>query len=177
MGRNELCRCGSGRKNKRCCGVRRGPSDADLAKAFLSSASGVAARRLIWLSTAELRDLFDEMIDLPARHLSLQMPLPRLSSPDLDVLRAAVDVQDADAAYEYLDTVLALLDTPERRAPLARAALALAESGEIDDDLADTVVVDLGSASTAFMRSSLLHAVAVSVGAHRTPSGLLVASR
>ena len=34
-GRNARCRCGSGRKVKRCCGVRRGPSEAELAKAWL----------------------------------------------------------------------------------------------------------------------------------------------
>src|SRR5215211_7617635 len=32
QGRNERCQCGSGRKVKRCCGVRRGPSEAVLAK-------------------------------------------------------------------------------------------------------------------------------------------------
>ena len=34
LGRNERCPCGSGRKVKRCCGVQRGPSEDELAKAM-----------------------------------------------------------------------------------------------------------------------------------------------
>ena len=43
QGRNERCQCGSGRKVKRCCGVRRGPSEAELAKAFLHQQARSAA--------------------------------------------------------------------------------------------------------------------------------------
>ena len=45
-GRNERCECGSGRKAKRCCGVQRGPSEADLARAFLASQARPSARVL-----------------------------------------------------------------------------------------------------------------------------------
>ncbi|MDP9420813.1 MAG: SEC-C metal-binding domain-containing protein [Actinomycetota bacterium] len=50
VGRNEPCWCGSGVKAKRCCGVRRGPSGPELAKAFLVEqrrASSPALRRAI----------------------------------------------------------------------------------------------------------------------------------
>jgi hypothetical protein len=40
QGRNERCPCGSGRKVKRCCGVQRGPSEVELAKAWLYQQAG-----------------------------------------------------------------------------------------------------------------------------------------
>ena len=55
VGRNERCPCGSGRKVKRCCGVQRGPSEDELAKAFLA----VEARAAAWV----LRDHDDEQLD------------------------------------------------------------------------------------------------------------------
>jgi hypothetical protein len=55
LGRNERCPCGSGRKVKRCCGVRRGPSEDELAKAFLAVEARAAAR--------VLRDHDDEQFD------------------------------------------------------------------------------------------------------------------
>jgi hypothetical protein len=177
IGRNEPCRCRSGKKTKRCCGIRRGPSDGEMAKAFLATHGRLAARRLVRLSTAQLHELFDDIVELPAGHLSLQLPLPRLSSPDLEALRWAVDHNDPDAADQHAGTVLARIDTPEQRARLAAVVLDLADSGVIDGDLADTAIVDLDSRSSALMRASLLHAMSVSVGASRTPSGLLVVSR
>jgi hypothetical protein len=177
IGRNQPCRCGSGKKTKRCCGVLHGPSDAELAKGFLATRARHAARRLLRLPTDELRDLFDELFELPARHLSLQRPLPRLSSPELEALRQAVDDDDPDAASDHIDPVLARIDNPEQRARLAHTVLDLALVGLIDDNLADAAIIDLDSGSSMLMRASLLHAVAVSVGASRTPSGLLVVSR
>jgi len=55
--------------------------------------------------------------------------------------------------------------------------LELAASGAIDRDLADTVVVDLDTDSSSFMRMSLLYAVSVLVGATKAPSGLVVVAR
>jgi hypothetical protein len=177
MGRNEPCRCGSGKKTKRCCGVRHGPSEAELAKAFLATHGRQAARRLGRLSTDELHELFDEMLDLPARHLSLQAPLPRLFTPELEALRAAIDDDDPDRTDELVESALGRVDTPQQRARLARAVRDLTNTGLIDDAVADTAIVDLDSRSSALMRMSLLHAVSVSAGASRTPSGLLVVSR
>lgn len=177
VGRNQPCRCGSGTKAKRCCGTRRGPSDAELARAFLAGQARLAARRLLRRSTGELDELFDQMLDLPARHLSLQLPLPRLFPPELEALRLAVDDDDPEAADEHIDAALVLLDTPIQRAELAHAVVDLAGADLIDGAVADTAVVDLDSASSALMRASLIHAVAVSVGASRTPSGLLVVAQ
>jgi hypothetical protein len=177
IGRNQPCRCRSGKKTKHCCGVRHGPSDAELAKAFLATQSRSAARRLLRLPTDDLHELFNELFELPAQHLSLQMPLPRLSSPELEALRWAVNDDDPDTASDQIDPVLTRIDNPEQRARLAHTVRDLAAAGVIDDNLADAAIVDLDSGSSALMRASLLHAVAVSIGASRTPSGLLVVAR
>ena len=84
IGRNQPCRCGSNKKTKHCCGVPHGPSESELAKAFLAGQARDAARRLIRLSEDELHDLFEEMLDLPEEHLSLQLPLPKLLAPELE---------------------------------------------------------------------------------------------
>ena len=83
IGRNEPCPCGSGKKAKRCCGARRGPSDAELAKAFLATRSREAAVRLVRHGLDEIHELFDEMLELPGRHLALQVQAetPRLPVP------------------------------------------------------------------------------------------------
>lgn len=176
-GRNDRCRCGSGKKAKRCCGVRRGPSDPELAKAFLAVQGRQAARRLLRLPTAEVYDLFVEMLDLPARQLSAQLRLPRLWTPELDALRQAIDDDDDDAVDERVGPALSGIDTPQRRAELARAVLALADDDRIGSTIAAVALVDLDSRSQALMRSSLLAALSVSVGAARSPSGLLVVAR
>jgi len=177
MGRNEPCRCGSGKKTKRCCGARPGPSEAELAKAFLATHGRQAARKLLRRTTAEIYDLFAEILDLPARHLSLQLRLPRLLPPEIEALRHAIDHDDDDTIDERTGPALAVLDTPERRAELGRAVLTLADGGRIAPDVVAAAMVDLDSRSRALMRASLLEALCLSVGAARTPSGLLVISR
>jgi len=178
IGRNQPCRCGSKKKTKHSCGVPNGPSDAELAKAFLAAEARGAARRLIRLSEDELHELFDEMLDLPEQHLSLQLPLPKLLAPELEALRYAIDDDDPDAADEHLAPALKRVDDPLQRAGLARAVLALAANGAIDAAVADAAILDLDSHGTsALIRTSLLNALSVSVGASRTPAGLLVVSR
>ena len=178
IGRNQPCRCGSKKKTKHCCGVPHGPSASELAKAFLATEARDAACRLIRLSQDELHDLFDEMLDLPEQHLCLQLPLPKLLSPELEALRYAIDDDDPDAADEHLTPALKRVDNPLQRALLARAVIALADNGTIDTAVADAAILDLDSyESSALMRTSLLHALSVSVGASRTPAGLLVVSR
>lgn len=178
VGRNQPCRCGSKKKTKHCCGVPHGPSDTELAKAFLATEARQAARRLIRLPEDELHDIFDEMLDLPEEHLSLQLPLPKLLPPELEALRYAIDDDNPDAADDHIEAALARVDNPRQRAGLARAVLALADSAVLNRAVADAAIVDLDSHdSSALMRTSLLHALSVSVGASRTPAGLLVVSR
>lgn len=178
IGRNQPCRCGSKKKTKHCCGVPHGPSEAELAKAFLATQARQAAFRLIRSSEDDLHEIFDEMLDLPERHLSLHLPLPKLISPELEALRYAIDDDDLDALDEHLEPALKQVDNPLQRAGLARAVLALAENNAIDTAVADAAIVDLDSHDTSsLLRASLLHALSVSVGASRTPAGLLVVSR
>ncbi len=172
VGRNEPCLCGSGRKVKRCCGVQGGPSEESLARAFLVHASREAAAELRRLPDAELLDLFEELWELPALDLSLQVELPKLLSPALDRLCDAVADDDLDP--ELLDAAVGAIDTPTERARLARAVIAQAKA--VGERLADAALVDLGSDSRQLLRAGLLEAVAVRVGASRTPAGILLAA-
>jgi hypothetical protein len=178
LGRNERCPCGSGRKVKRCCGVRRGPSEDELAKAFLA----VEARAAAWVlrdhDDEQLDELHDALIDLPSVDPSLLWPLPRLLTPELARLGAALADEDGDteAVGGLLLGLLAGLDTPRARAGLARAVVVLRDGGRLGEELAAAAVIDLASPSTTLVRASLLHAVAVDAGAVPTASGLVVAT-
>lgn len=174
VGRNECCPCGSGRKAKRCCGVGGGPSEESLARALLAHASRNAAGELRRLPDAELGELFDQLWELPAADLSLQVELPKLLSPVLARLCDAVSHDDPDP--ELLDAAVRAIDTPSERARLARAAIARAEAEAIAEKLAHAALVDLGSDSRRLLRAGLLEAVAVRVGVARTPAGILLAA-
>src|SRR4029453_5928658 len=156
LGRNERCPCGSGRKVKRCCGVRRGPSEDELAKAFLA----VEARAAAWVlrdhDDEQLDELADALIDLPSVDPSLLWPLPRLLTPELVGLGAALaeEENDTDAVPGLLLGVLARLDSPSARAGLARAVLALRGGGRLDQELAAAAVIDLSNPSTTPGRGS-----------------------
>lgn len=174
VGRNDPCTCGSGRKAKRCCGVERGPSEESLARAFLAHASREAAGKLRRLSDAELGQLFEGLWDLPSADLSLQVELPKLHSPALNRLFDAVADNDPDP--ELLEAVVKTIDTPIERARLARAAIAQAQAKTIDEKLANAALLDVGSDSRRLLRAGVLQAVAVRVGAARTPAGVLLAA-
>jgi hypothetical protein len=177
QGRNERCRCGSGRKVKRCCGVRRGPSDAELAKAWLYQQARSAAQMLDARSDAEVVALLDAATRLPTQDVSMQLPLPGLLSPALERLRAAIADGDPEEIDAAVPAALAEVDTPIARAGLVRAVQGLREAGRVSDQVAAAVTVEQASRSTELLKASLLEAAAVSVGAATTPSGLLVVSR
>ena len=174
MGRNDPCLCGSGRKAKRCCGVRRGPSDESLARAFVAHAAREAAVKLRGRRDSDLAELFEELWELPIADLSLQVELPKVFSPELARLADAVREDDPDP--ELLDAVVEKIDTPFERARLARAVIAEADAGAINRVLAAAALVDLGSESRRFLRAGLLEGVAVRVGVARTPGGLVLAA-
>jgi hypothetical protein len=94
QGRNERCPCGSGRKVKHCCGIRRGPSEVELAKAWLQQQARSAALVLAARSDAEVVALLDAATLLPRQDVSMQLPLPRLLSPALERLRATIAEDD-----------------------------------------------------------------------------------
>jgi hypothetical protein len=177
QGRNERCSCGSGRKVKRCCGVRRGPLEVELAKAWLYQQARVAALMLDARSDAEVVALLDAATRLPTQDVSMQLPLPGLLSPALEQLRTAVAEDDPDEVAAVLPAALAEVDTPIARAGLVRAVQGLRDAGRVSDQVAAAVMVEQASRSTELLKASLLEAVAVSVGAATTPGGLLVVSR
>jgi len=176
IGRNELCSCGSGLKVKRCCGVARGPSDESLAWAFLRSAAREVARSAGALSEREFGLLLAELVDLPCLDLSLQVELPKLLSPALGRLCEAVAADDELAGDALIEEVLDELDTSLERARLARAVIALRDSGRCGRRLAAVALIDLASGSRQLFFASVIQAVAVRAGVARTPAGVLLAA-
>ncbi len=175
-GRNELCSCGSGRKVKRCCGQHRGPSENDLARSYLAHQARDAARRLRRLDDDELRELFDDLIELPELDLALTITLPQLLTPDLQRLLDAVNADDPDAGAEVTRRILDQLDTPVERARLARTIVRLRDTKRLDSLLAAAAIIDLDSRSRTLMHASLVHAAFINTGRMRTPGGLRLAA-
>jgi hypothetical protein len=165
--------CGSGRKVKRCCGVRRGPGPEGLARAFVAEQSRRAAKRLVGLTRDELDVLFREVVHLPEVDLGLRVELPALMTPELMRARAAVD--DPDEFDAALGALVSSLDSPARRAQLARAVMELAEAGRVDADVAAVAVIDLTTPDSALFTSGVAEAVGVAAGAARTSAGLVLA--
>lgn len=157
--------------------VRRGPSEVELAKAWLYQQARVAALMLDARSDAEVVALLDAATRLPTQDVSMQLPLPGLLSPALEQLRTAVAEDDPDEVAAVLPAALAEVDNPIARAGLVRAVQGLRDAGRVSDQVAAAVIVEQASCSTELLKASLLEAVAVSVGAATTPGGLLVVSR
>jgi hypothetical protein len=177
VARNQPCPCGSGSKAKHCCGVRRGPSEGELAKAFLVEqrrASSPALGRAI-NDVDDLIELYEAVGELPSLDLSCQLRLPRLLPPELQRLRSAIAVDDADELQAALPDALAQVDNPLARADLARAVLVLREAGRITEEVAAAALLDLDSDANALVREALIAALAVDCGVARTPAGLVLA--
>jgi hypothetical protein len=175
-GRNKLCPCGSGRKVKRCCGQRRGPREDDLSRAYLAHQARAAARQLRRLDDDELRDLFDELFELPELDLALTITLPGLLTPELEHLFDAVKADDPDAGDEVIPRILDRLDTPVERARLARAIIKLREQKRLDSLLAAAAIIDLDSRSRILLHACLIHTALIHAGIARTPGGLRLAA-
>jgi hypothetical protein len=176
VGRNQPCPCGSGRKTKRCCGTRRGPSEHDLAKAGLAHHATRAAGRLAHLSEHRWLELFRQLPDLPERDLTLLVELPELVSPELARLYRAIANDDVDRAEELIPAALERIDTPPTRARLADAVADLQAAGRLDPLLAAAAHIDLEGESRLLISASLIHAAALAAGTTRTPGGLLLAA-
>lgn len=177
IGRNKPCPCGSGRKAKRCCSVPRGPAEDELARAFVAGEALVASTWLAGCEDVELESIWDELFELPARHLSLHLPLPRLVTPELERLIEALRDDAAGEDDGALDDALARLDTPAARAILARAVIDLRDAGLLGGRLAAVAILDLATVSSTLLQVSLVEAAAVAAGVARTPAGLIVAHR
>lgn len=175
-GRNHPCRCGSGRKTKHCCGEQRGPSEEQLARAHVAQLARHAIPDLAGLSDHALDHLSEGLMDLPALDLSLLVTLPKLIGPDLERLREAIEHDDPDWGWDALTRVHQQIDTPRQRARLADAIVRLRDQHRINRRQAAYALLDLHTRSTRFIAASLLEAVALSVGASRTPGGLQIAA-
>jgi hypothetical protein len=175
-GRNELCPCGSGRKVKRCCGQHRGPAEDDLAHAYLTHQALDAARRLRHLDLDELRELFDDLFELPELDLALTITLPQLLTPDLQRLFDAIKADDPEAGDQVIPTLLDKLDTPVERARLARAIINLRDTKRLDSLLAAAAIIDLDTRSRILLHASLVHTAFIHTGRLRTPAGLRLAA-
>jgi hypothetical protein len=175
-GRNQPCPCGSGRKVKRCCGQRRGPSEDQLARAHIAQLARQAIPDLAGLSDHALDHLWDSLMDLPSVDYALLVTLPKLIGPDLQRLREAIEHDDPDWGWDALTAVHRQIDTPQQRARLADAIVRLRDQHRINRHQAAYTLLDLDSRSTRFIAASLLEAVAVSVGVNRTPGGLQIAA-
>ena len=177
VGRNQPCPCDSGKKAKRCCGVPRGPSEEQLARAFLHTQANRAIGAIAGCDRGEFEDLFDDMVDLPDQALSLTAPLPPILPPPLERLARVVADDDENGIAAALEVALPAYDTRVTRARLARAVIAERDAGRIDKRVAALALWNLASDSVALVRSALLHAVAIASGTTETPSGILVARR
>jgi SEC-C motif len=175
-GRNQPCPCGSGRKTKRCCGQQRGPAADQLARAHVAMLCQQAVGDLADLSNHALDLLSEGLIDLPGTDYSLLVTLPTLIGPDLQRLRESIQDDDPDWGWDALTTVATQIDTPQQRARLADAIVALRDQHQIGRRQAAYALLDLNTPSTRLIAASLIEAVAVSVGAHRTPGGLQIAA-
>jgi hypothetical protein len=175
-GRNEPCPCGSKRKVKRCCGVKRGPSEEQLARAHVAPLAREAATDLQGLSDSALHHLWESLVDVPATDLSLLVTLPKLIGPDLKRLQESLADNDPDWGWDALTTVAEQIDTPQQRAKLTDALVRLRDQHRLNRRQAAAAILDLDSHSTRFVAASLLQAVAISVGAERTRGGLQLAA-
>lgn len=178
VGRNEPCWCGSGAKAKRCCGVRRGPSGAEAAKAFLVEQRRAASPALRGAidDVDDLIELYEAVAALPSLDLSCHVRLPRLLSPTLERLQSAIADHDDDEIHQALPDALAEVDNVFVRVGLARAVIELREAGRVSAEVAAAALLDLDSDADALMREALVAALAVDCGVARTPSGLVLAS-
>ena len=175
-GRNDPCPCGSGRKTKRCCGQRRGPSDEQLARARLATLAHDSVHDLARLSDDALEILWEGLFDLPTIDLALHVKLPELITPELQRLRDAVADDDPDRGWDELRTVTNQIDTPQQRARLADAILRLRARRCLTRTQAAYAIYHLNTPSQHLLAASLTHTIAIAVGASRTPGGLRIAA-
>ena len=179
LGRNDPCSCGSGLKAKRCCFAVSGSAEANKPRAVLAKLrlEVISALRDGGVDREEFEDLVHEMNRLPELDVSLQVALPTLETPEIARVRHAFDDGDYEHLDEILDKAVALVDTPQHRLDLARAALVEHDAGRINTKVAAVAVMDLNQVRSALMISALARAIAVANGNNTTPSGLLVAAR
>ena len=175
-GRNDPCPCGSGRKTKRCCGERRGPSAEQVARARLAALASDAIADLGRLSADALDQLREDVFDLPGLDLSLHVALPDLTGLDRRRLQRAITDPDSDGAWETVRAVATEVDTPQQRLRLAEALIRLRGERRVGRREFAFAMVDLGRGGACLIMASVIHALATHLGGDPTPGGLLIAA-
>jgi hypothetical protein len=175
-GRNQPCPCGSGRKTKHYCGQHRGPTDEQLARAHVAHLARETIHELDGLSARALEQLSDQLFDLPALDLSVLVTLPKLIGPDLERLREAIEHDDPDWGWNALTNLHKQIDTPQQRAQLADAIVHLRDQHRIGRRQTACALLNLHTSGRRLIAASLMEAVAIQVGAKRTPGGLQIAA-
>lgn len=176
LGRNDPCGCGSGRKVKQCCGQQREPSPEDLARRCLRDQARKLAPVLRGYCEDDLDRLLERAIELPVRHISLQVRLPRIAPPELERLWAHLYEDADDDIVDVVQDAAAAIDGPLQRLDLAAAAIDLCRDDKIDVDALAIISVDLARSISLFVSASLIAATAVKLGRCPTPAGILVAA-
>ncbi len=174
LGRIQRCRCGSGKKMKRCCGESGRTGPPELAKAELVALTRSLAPALAGRSDKDLHQLLDRVPALVALDVSLAWCLPRVLPPEIQALRAAINDDDLEAVKEALPGAVAALDNQVGRARLAHAVLGLRDHGRIEATLAAAAVVDLASGSPQLVTASIVEAVLLDVGVKADHDGLFL---
>jgi hypothetical protein len=158
VGRNDPCPCGSGRKAKRCCGLKRGPDEDSAARAFLTEVSRDAAG-LLHVSESQFIAIMQQCSGLSAIYPSLRVRLPD-HSPAIERLAQAYVEIDADGSREPFHEILKQTDTPTERARLVRAVHTLLGEGHVDVIAAAAAAYELSTGSRKLFSHWLTEAVA-----------------
>jgi hypothetical protein len=159
MGRTDRCPCGSGKKTSRCCKLSADPGPEELARAELAGLARTVAPVLRACSGVRFDELLASVSTMPRVDRSLAWPLPRVVPAELRALLTAVEDDDLAAVRSTLPAAVAVLDNQLARAHLARAVLALRDSGALDAERAAAIVVDLASGSPQVVTASVVEAV------------------
>jgi SEC-C motif len=169
-GRNQLCPCGSGRKVKRCCGQRRGPSDDQLAVAHLAALAREAVEDLALLSDEALDRLWEDLFDLPAIDPRLWVELPRDDDPHMRRIQRSIGQGELEPDWHALTAIADEIASPRQRATLADAIVQLRDERRLHWDEAAYAIFDLHANSPSrFVTASVVAAVAAAM---TVPAGL-----
>jgi hypothetical protein len=158
VGRNDPCPCGSGRKVKQCCGVQRGPSEQDAARAFLSELFEDARGVLQHVSESEFVAIGRAWCMRAATYPQLRVRLPD-DSPAVERLTQALMDGDKRGSRAPLEEVLEEVDTPVERARLVRAVHALMDDGVVDVTEAAVAAFELSTDSRELLRAWLIDTI------------------
>lgn len=115
-------------------------------------------------------------MSLPALFYELQLPLPPILPPELEVLGTAVLDDDVDRIDRLLPPAAACVETVSVRADLLRTVLDIDEREQLHVCTAALAVSDLSRPGSLLVEAALTGALAVQLGASATPSGLIVAT-